>query len=308
MSLEATEFGTDDPRMGKIIKEGMGGDVVFVGFPHDEGVRRNGGRVGAKEGPNVVRGFVQKIGTVVNPEYKIDLRTISVSDSGNIKCETSLEDAHSALTERVSTILKQGRIAFIVGGGNDQSYPNAKAMLQSLKGTVGVINIDAHLDVRPKKEGKVHSGSPFRLLLEDDEMKTRGTFCEFGAQGSQCSTIHWNYVLSHKNASIAGFNSLRKSSTSVLDAFKNEECMKKDNVFVSFDIDSINGADCPGVSCPANVGFSSQEALDICFAAGSNPKVRLMDVSEFNPTVESYRTGRLVAQMFYHFLLGVASR
>jgi hypothetical protein len=33
--------------------------------------------------------------------------------------------------------------------------------------TLGVINIDAHLDVRPKKDNLVHSGSPFRLLLED---------------------------------------------------------------------------------------------------------------------------------------------
>jgi arginase family enzyme len=46
----------------------------------------------------------------------------------------------------------------------------------------------------------------------------------------------------------------------------------------------------------------------MCFQAGLNPKVRLMDVSEFNPAIESYRTGRLVTQMFYHFLLGFAKR
>jgi formiminoglutamase len=36
--------------------------------------------------------------------------------------------------------------------------------------TIAVINIDAHLDVRPLKEGKVHSGSPFRLLNEDGKI------------------------------------------------------------------------------------------------------------------------------------------
>lgn len=64
------------------------------------------------------------------------------------------------------------KIPFIVGGGNDQSYPNAAALLDAvaegyLKGPVGVVNIDAHLDVRPLNNAKVHSGSPFRLLLED---------------------------------------------------------------------------------------------------------------------------------------------
>ena len=35
------------------------GDVVLVGFPHDEGVRRNGGRVGAAKAPDVVRKWVR---------------------------------------------------------------------------------------------------------------------------------------------------------------------------------------------------------------------------------------------------------
>lgn len=31
--------------------------VVLTGFPYDEGTRRNGGRVGAEDGPEVVRRF-----------------------------------------------------------------------------------------------------------------------------------------------------------------------------------------------------------------------------------------------------------
>jgi hypothetical protein len=38
-------------------------------------------------------------------------------------------------------------------------------------------------------------------------------------------------------------------------------------VFVSFDIDSISGADCPGVSCPATVGLSAQ----VCVKGGGWP-------------------------------------
>jgi hypothetical protein len=86
-----------------------------------------------------------------------------------------------------------GTVPFIVGGGNDQSYPNASALLAkcvqdqkyrsivliyfsiykssyfilSVCGrTLLVVNIDAHLDVRPLKQQQVHSGSPFRLMLE----------------------------------------------------------------------------------------------------------------------------------------------
>lgn len=63
-----------------------------------------------------------------------------------------------------------------------------------------------------------------------------------------------------------------------------------------------------GVSCPATIGLTAEEALDICFWAGREQKVKLFDLSEYNPTAELYRTGRLVANMFYFFLLGRAAQ
>ena len=46
----------------------------------------------------------------------------------------------------------------------------------------------------------------------------------------------------------------------------------------------------------------------MCFVAGSHPRVRLFDLSEFNPRIDDYRTGRLVCNMWYYFCMGVASR
>lgn len=56
-----------------------------------------------------------------------------------------------------------------------------------------VINIDAHLDVRPLKNNQVHSGSPFRQLLEDERF-TNCKFVEFAAQGPQCAVEHVEYL------------------------------------------------------------------------------------------------------------------
>lgn len=61
----------------------------------------------------------------------------------------------------------QNSVLLSIGGSNDQSYPNVKSLLETYPSSrVGVINIDAHLDVRPLKDGKAHSGSPFRQMLE----------------------------------------------------------------------------------------------------------------------------------------------
>jgi len=147
-------------------------------------------------------------------------------------------------------------------------------------------------------------------MLEDDNWnRNRYSFFEFASQGSQCSADHWDYVLSYPNNSIIPLKNLRLRNESLV-LIKFKECLDKlgDHIFVSFDIDSISSSDCPGVSAPGSVGLTAQEAIDICFEAGKNPKVCLFDLSEFNPVVEEYRTGKLVTLMFYNFALGLATR
>jgi formiminoglutamase len=129
------------------------------------------------------------------------------------------------------------------------------------------VNIDAHLDVRPLKEGKTHSGSPFRQMLDDPRFKG-GKFIEFAAQGNQCSQVHTDYAVS-KGATIYWLRDIREAKHRASEAITSTggRAVQMDelfwgileelghNVFVSFDIDSISGADCPGVSAPGTIGM-----------------------------------------------------
>jgi formiminoglutamase len=296
------------------------------------GVRRNRGRLGAKNGPSVFRERLTRTGTLDNPEFDIDLKAhVTIFDLGDVSVpnfsnENPFEDllaseVHQQIEVRVKWAIENNIIPVVIGGGNDQSYSVAKAVLETLKSDeehVGVINVDAHLDVRPliDNDGTLlrHSGSPFRLLLDDPSFKSRTDhqFVEFGAQGSQCSKQHANFVREN-NGRIIWLNELRggiapmslalSRFTSVLDSFGT-----KSRVFLSFDIDSIRSSDCPGVSCPSSVGLTAEEALVICKEAGSRQNIIAFDMSEFNPLIESDRTSRLMANMFYYFCLGLTSR
>jgi len=230
---------------------------------------------------------------------------------------SSLEDALLALEKAVTAVLQKGGIPFVLGGSNDQSYANASALMNVNGGgpKIGVVNIDAHLDVRPLKNGQVHSGSPFRLLLEDKRFSgttSKGKFIEFASQGNQCSIEHVRY-LQQKQCKIYWLNTLRCSTVdehfkSVLNDLSDEKSKNPRDVFVSFDLDAVCGRDAPGVSAVGSVGLSSEEALNICVLAGSAPHVRLFDLSEFNPVVDEWRTGRMVVNMFYWFAMGVSRR
>jgi formiminoglutamase len=298
-----------DTKLWDIIETGENGHIVLLGFPHDEGVFLNGGRAGTRLGPEKFRFWLKRFGSVFNPEKNTDLSSLTVTDAGDVPPEIPLEEAHAMLTEKVGSILDQGGLPFVIGGGNDQSYPNASALLHHRKNkSVGVINIDAHLDVRPLKDGCAHSGSPFRLLLEDERFDGEN-FIEFAAQGSQCSLEHAEFVRGKKGR-ILWLDDVQHHGN-VIDGFQaslGNLAWNSSSLFVSFDLDSVAASDAPGVSCPAVLGLSAQDAVSIAYRSGGHPSVALFDLSEYNPMIEDERTGRLAAAMFYYFCLGVADR
>ena len=300
-----------DPRIGSLLDGSSTSPkkhrVAIIGYPCDEGVARNKGRVGARNGPAVMRARLPTTGTLVNPEWDFDISCIDLQDKGDVELGSTLEDTHVNLESSVKKLLDEGYITIVVGGGNDQSYPNAKALMGSLaSGSVGVVNIDAHFDARPLIDGKAHSGSPFRQLLMDDQFSGNGKFFEFASQGHQCSKDHADFI-KENGGEIIWLSEVQQSTCSV--SFSNVlNSFGSLPVFISFDIDGIRGSDCPGVSCPGVVGITSEDALRICFESGKHQNTRLLDISEFNPDVESDRTARLVTAMIYFFLGGISKR
>ncbi len=112
----------DDIRLDDIIVEDDSGDIVLIGFPYDEGVRRNNGRVGAKNGPKSFCELLKRTGTVVNAEYDdLDLRKyLKISDWGNINEDLTLEEAHQQLEKRIDQLISKEKIPFVVRGENAQ--------------------------------------------------------------------------------------------------------------------------------------------------------------------------------------------
>src|SRR5690606_20023650 len=114
----------NDPRMGEIIsqneKDYHAADVIIIGCPQDEGVRRNGGRVGAAAGPDAIREQFYKLST-----FNVRRRIL---DAGNVITEGSLEETHDRQCTAVKQCLSDGKLVITLGGGNDIAYPDGKAM------------------------------------------------------------------------------------------------------------------------------------------------------------------------------------
>lgn len=294
MSKSKISWDHTDERVGDIIgrvsKEKA--EFFLVGFPSDEGVKRNGGRIGAANAPTLIRRYFYRLTLAENPTFR---RLLEVTyDWGDFSMQPSLEEACENFSDTFAVYLQQGKKLILIGGGHETTYAH---FLTYVKAGLApyVINWDAHPDVRPLREGKMHSGSPFRQILEHPA----------------CRGYHVHGLLPYSTAP-GHLDYLRAKGASF--SWRNQLCTPENvysqlggPILVSFDCDCIDSAYAPGVSAPCTGGLTPQEAFSIAWHTGRSPNVTSVDFVEYNPLYDvDDRTARLAAVWLWHFFLGRA--
>ena len=294
----------NDPRLGEIVRRTPdhyeNADIVILGCPQDEGVRRNGGRVGAAEAPLAIRGQFYKL-TTMNIRKRI-------FDLGDVKIANTLEATHDTMTEVVKAVLRDGKRLIVLGGGNDISYADGRAMSEVFGRDWWIgINIDAHLDVRLSEER--NSGTPYRQLL-DEELLLPRYFYEVGYQTHLASPIYYEYIrnLGINRISLELVRSRAEADIELKESVRNKFIGHSAslNTFFGFDMDAVRSADAPGTSAPSPLGLRAGEFIQLVKYAASLANTKLIEFSEVNPKYDDdNRTAKLVAIAMHRFCTGV---
>jgi formiminoglutamase len=304
----------DDRRLGEVIETWDGnpsaltaGRAVIVGFPQDEGVRRNNGRTGAAEAPNQIRQWLYRL-TPWDGMSQVSLIGHPPLDIGNIRIQGSLENSQNDLGHVIANVLKTGAVPIVLGGGHETAYGHYLGYVAS-DVVVGVINIDAHLDVRPCVDGLGHSGSPFRQAMDHPARPLPGSrYSCLGAQPQSVSRAHYDFV-HEKGGVVAWCGDLRNSLSENLNVQIERLAALGCQVYVTLDADVVSAADVPGASAPNPAGLPGVEVLAIARVAGASPHVASFDIVEINPRFDfDSRSVRWAALAVWNFLIGVAKR
>lgn len=295
----------NDPRMGEIVSRDPSylekADIVILGCPQDEGVRRVGGRVGAADAPDAIRRQFYRLTT-----FNIRPR---IFDIGNISTEGTLEDIHNRQFSVVTELLRMGKRIVILGGGNDISYPDGCAMSEvfGAENWIGV-NIDSHLDVREAHE--INSGTQYRQLLEEGHLLPT-KFYETGYQTHLASPVYFEYLRS-RGVHLISLELLRSRSEADLElkekirqTFINHSSSL--STFFGFDIDAVRMSDAPAASAPSPLGLRAGEFIQLVKYAASLANTRIIEFTEVNPRYDiDDRTAKLVAVAMHRFCSGVS--
>ena len=259
-------------------------DIALIGYACDEGVRRNLGRIGAAQGPKMFRERLAKL--------PIHFDGKRVVDAGDIICiEEDMESCQQALTDIISQLISQKIFPIAIGGGHDMAYGHFMGIRNAIKNTsknkIGIINFDAHFDLRPV-EKKSNSGTPFNQIIS--ELQQKGESVDYFAIGIQrqsntkelfeiAKTNQVNYAINYDcESSSEEMKALQERLTPFI--------RENDYLYITIDMDGFSSAYAPGVSAPSPLGYTPYFVFKMLRFLFDTKKVISCDIAELNPVLD----------------------
>ena len=264
-------------------------DFVLHGFAVDEGVRRNKGRQGAKDAPDVIRKNMANF-PVIRPDF-------SLLDFGNITCEDgNLENRQNELAKNVSKVLLKGGKSLVLGGGHEVTfghYRGVKTAFQEQK--IGIINFDAHFDNRQPENGiGASSGTGFWQIAQEGEINSLHIGIQRNSNTLKLFDTAHQFGMKYILADELFFENLPSIYERV-----NELAESVDFLYMTICMDVFNASIAPGVSAAAYNGiFADAAFMHLYRHILRNEKLIALDIAEVNPNLDIQdHTARLAASL-----------
>jgi formiminoglutamase len=266
--------------------------VALIGFACDEGVRRNGGRVGAAAGPRAIR---QALANMAWQD------TWPVYDAGDVDCpDDDLEAAQSRLAEVVAEVMATGLPPIVLGGGHETAWGTFRGLTSFFPDArIGVINIDAHLDMRA--DVRPNSGTPFRQIADwCQEHDSPFEYLVLGVSPASNTAALFDRAKERGGGWVLDVDIAPWKLDGVLAAVA-ALADRVDRIHLSIDLDVLPAALMPAVSAPAARGISFEAVEAILTAVLQTKKLAPVDIVELNPVYDiDGRGARLAARLVWH--------
>lgn len=252
-------------------------------------------------GPRALRAVLPRFSTYdVETGREISTR---VHDAGDVALKAvSPADAFEPVRDAVKAQAHRGLVV-LAGGNNAVTRPGVHALGLN---RVGVLTLDAHFDLRDTDQG-LTNGNPIRALLDD------------GLDGKRISQVGLapfaNTRRAHEKAKAAGISvrtalDCRETRLAAVVAQELERLSGlAEVIYVDFDIDVIDRSQWPASPGARPGGVSAHDFFDAARVVGAHPKVRAVDLTEYDPSLEIGDLGSLTAgRWFCEILAGFETR
>jgi len=254
---------------------------AFIGYCSDEGIRVNKGRTGAAKGPDSIRKELANLPCSFTPD-------VELFDAGNIFPEKlTVEESQELLSRAVEKVMDLNLFPIVLGGGHELAFGNFSGILNHFskhndKQKIGIINFDAHFDIRPYSEGG-SSGSAFRQIA--DLTKEKGQKYAYFCIGIQ---RHSNTISLFKAAKELKVEYIPAKDIMISRDWSEFESLDdflshQDHIYITVCSDVFSSAYAPGVSAVQPLGLDPEMVLKLLKYIVKSRKVVSFDIAEVSP-------------------------
>ena len=277
--------------------------IGLLGFCSDEGVRRNGGRAGARSGPAALRRALAPLAAHGDLAQQVTgLVDHGDAVTGGEDLETGQADAARLITTALDA--RGCRLAIVLGGGHETAWASYRGLMvsQQMAGPAGarprwgVLNLDAHFDLR--QEDRPTSGTPFWQMAEAERAAERELrYAVIGIAEPSNTPVLFDTARELGVRWLTDVDCWRGGEAGITE-FVADFAHGLDVLYLTIDLDVLPASVAPGVSAPAAFGVGTHLVAAAVRAAAGTGKLALLDVVELNPALDiDSRTARTAARL-----------
>jgi arginase family enzyme len=269
-----------------LVDKGADAPVGMVGVPLDAGSVTPGR---CDLAPGLLRATLRRIGRY-DVETGRELATL-IADHGDVPIAgLSIEEATPSIIAACKASVERHRLTLLVGGNNAVTRPGVLALGLPLE-KVGLITLDAHFDMRDTSNG-LGNGNPVRALREDG-LPGRN-IAQIGlAPFANSAAMHRDAVEGeHLVVTIADVRAegIDRAVGRALDHLRHCEA-----IAVDCDIDVIDRSQMPAAPGARPGGMEVHDFFIAVRSLAAEPKVRLIDLTEWDPPLDATDLSALTA-------------
>ena len=199
-------------------------------------------------------------------------------------CHQNIEQAILELKEQLPNALP-----IMVGGDHSITYPILKGLKQHYGGKrIGLIQFDAHLDVRDTNYGGRSNGTPIRSCIEHDIIHGED-IVTIGLRSFANSKEYRDYAVSKGMTLYTSRDVKQQGMSTILEKELSRLMNQCDYIYVTFDVDVLDQSIVPAVPAIGPNGLSVEDMFYAARLLGENSKIIGMDMVCVDPGRDSKR-------------------
>ena len=210
-----------------------------------------------------------------------------------MNCDKPINQVIENIRKTTKEISSNNKIAITIGGEHSITYGAVNGVFEGLnllnKNQIGIIQIDAHADLRKNYQNQMHSHASVMYLLSKEKYRiaqfgVRAISLEEVENRSKFDIIYFDAETIHLNKEIVLPTNFPKK------------------VYISFDVDGLDPSVMPATGTPVPGGIGYYKSLDLIKKMIKDREVIGFDMVEFSPIKNFEAYNFTVATLIYKIM------